>query len=287
MNAAVGSSFDRPRDLKRGRASEAEVDGSLGLRADGWPRGTYPRSAERAASSSEPALRGQSASYVTGADTTSTSSSATPARGIFAESGLALHSRANASPTTSAYEDLIAHDRPDFPSRPAGNSRGRGNMSVALATAADPERLAIATDALVRGFYANSNRLKVAAKRAAVQGLAAEVARVRPLPEELYPLTLATVRGTAASLKAAGFASGGAYLDELRLGHVEAGFAVHDALAREFRQCKLSVSRGLGPPNKAAELLDSKVDFDLDVDDGEPGDVAQSRRVDRCHGLLT
>ena len=83
------------------------------------------------------------------------------------------------------------------------------------------------------------------------------------------------MRDTAAALKAANFASACSYLDELRLAHVEADFGVSDPLAREFHQCKLSVTRGLGPPCKAAELKDEEVQFDVLPTAGDLDSVAR------------
>ena len=70
----------------------------------------------------------------------------------------------------------------------------------------------------------------------------------------VLPLSVLTVETVAAALKAAGLKSGTAYLAELRLLHVEAGWEIPSQLARGFDQARRSLDRGKGPPCKAAEF---------------------------------
>ena len=67
-----------------------------------------------------------------------------------------------------------------------------------------------------------------------------------------FPLTAATVRGVAAALLAAGYRSADDYLGELRRMQLEEGFDVPNSLMRVFDLCKAAVTRGLGPPARAA-----------------------------------
>ena len=154
----------------------------------------------------------------------------------------------------------LAQKRSDLPRAPPLGKRQRGSFAKAHATLRDPESRACARTALLHDFWSNSNRGVVAAKREAVEALAAEAAGCTR--EELYPLKKDIVLDTAAALKAAEFRSGPSYLTELRLGHVDAGYGVDEPLARLLKQCNLSLNRGIGPPQKAAELRDSEVRFE-------------------------
>eukprot|EP00972_Heterocapsa_arctica_P040245 5929841-Heterocapsa_arctica.AAC.1 len=70
----------------------------------------------------------------------------------------------------------------------------------------------------------------------------------------IYPLTAEVVVKVAAALKAAHLRSATQYLGELRLGHIEAFHEVPSWLARLMFKCRLSLNRGIGPPDKAPEV---------------------------------
>eukprot|EP00971_Amphidinium_carterae_P186308 3698169-Amphidinium_carterae.1 len=88
-------------------------------------------------------------------------------------------------------------------------------MAVAFAVASSGTRLASASEELRSTFVAKSTG-------SAVQSLARTIAGQGPI----YPLSEQVAIGVAASLKTAGFRSApmALYLDELRLGHIEAGW---------------------------------------------------------------
>ena len=65
---------------------------------------------------------------------------------------------------------------------------------------------------------------------------------------------LELVEEVAATLKEADYRGAEQYLGEFRLAHIEADEPLTPALGRMFAKCRRSVSRGLGPPKKAAEV---------------------------------
>ena len=82
-----------------------------------------------------------------------------------------------------------------------------------------------------------------------------ELAAVVAGGRALYPLTAETIEGTAAALKQAHFIAGHQYLSELRQGHIESGFDVPAWMTLLLVRCRKSLERGLGPPDRAPELL--------------------------------
>eukprot|EP00971_Amphidinium_carterae_P328433 6460311-Amphidinium_carterae.1 len=117
--------------------------------------------------------------------------------------------------------------------------------------AADSEQIHSARTLLEHDFLARSSAAAKISKRRSIE----ELAYMFVTPgTTLYPLDEETVLNTAAALKAAGFRAAWSYLDELRAGHVEAHFDVPLWLARILTNCRRSVLRGLGPPDRAAEL---------------------------------
>ena len=144
--------------------------------------------------------------------------------------------------------------RADFPLQPPAK-RARGSREMALAVAADERALAEARAALEKDFYANSSRAAVSAKRVLAGLLAARVAATRGVERGAgFPLSVDVVLDVAAALKAGSFASAPQILAELRLEHIERGYAFSATLARAFQSAKRSATRGLGPVEKAAEL---------------------------------
>eukprot|EP00971_Amphidinium_carterae_P276943 5496295-Amphidinium_carterae.1 len=133
-------------------------------------------------------------------------------------------------------------------------------MAVALAVASSDSRLASAREEL--RFAKSTVRAKFH-RRSAVESLAR---------------TIAVAIGVAASLKSAGFRFAPLYLDELRLGHIEAGWQAEDWLARVLTNCKRSLDRGLGPVHRAPELrLDDLVPGALQLERDRGGGIVCQR----------
>ena len=59
-------------------------------------------------------------------------------------------------------------------------------------------------------------------------------------------------------------------MGEFRLAHIEADEALTPALGRMLAKCRRSVSRGLGPPKKAAELQPAIILVDVEGDPRDP-----------------
>ena len=185
----------------------------------------------------------------------------------------------------AAVSGLVAasEGRRDFPEAPAAK-KARGSASAALAVADSLKDLDAARVVLERGFYANSSRASVSAKRWLITELAERARRTRATLAPAFPLTNQTVLDVSATLLAAGFSSGASYLAELRLEHVERGAGITDTLARVFAQCKRSLLRARGPIDKAAELRWESVDPDVLL--AVENQVAADTFVVACRFLL-
>eukprot|EP00972_Heterocapsa_arctica_P063757 9406589-Heterocapsa_arctica.AAC.1 len=66
----------------------------------------------------------------------------------------------------------------------------------------------------------------------------------------------------AAALDKGGFRSGFSYVLELKLRHVELNFPIPPALGRCIDKVKAALGRGVGPPDKAPEVLFLDFNFD-------------------------
>ena len=150
--------------------------------------------------------------------------------------------------TSTPVREDKAGTRADLPLKPKDQST-RGSAALALAILESKPRLEAAKAALRADYYANSSRATVNSKRTNVAKMATAATAGNP-----FPLEVGTVEAVAAALKAAGLKSGSAYLAELRLMHIEAGWEVSAQLARGFDLGRRGIDRGKGPPSKAAEL---------------------------------
>eukprot|EP00971_Amphidinium_carterae_P195796 3885256-Amphidinium_carterae.1 len=147
-------------------------------------------------------------------------------------------------------------------------------MALARQVANDPQLRQTAIQQLEEGFLARSSvRAKTTKRRQAE-----ELAGLFLSPgQSIYPLEPTVIVGTAAALKAAGFRAAWSYVEELKLGHIESRYDVPLWLERVLAQCKRSVNRGLGPPDRAPELpLAELPDFNPELvheAHGEPADA--------------
>jgi hypothetical protein len=141
--------------------------------------------------------------------------------------------------------------RQDLPLTPVpGNQQQRGQLPIAIAVLGDEGALEAAVASLRAGFYANSSREAVSAKRRVILDLAVRASKGAPV----FPLSEVTVVRIAAALHAAEYRSGPSYMAELRLMHIERGHAIQLWLQRLLFQIKNSLSRGIGPADKAPEV---------------------------------
>jgi hypothetical protein len=85
---------------------------------------------------------------------------------------------------------------------------------------------------------------------------------------EPFPLSAAKVALAAALLRKGGYRSATLYLAALKREHVAAGGKWSEELALEHRDCVRAVTRGLGPPLRAAP-------FDLEAVAGVDAEVLQ------------
>ena len=172
----------------------------------------------------------------------------------------------------------LPRTRADHPVAPHPDAkRQRGSLAGARAVLCDPSRKAAAVEALRADFTAASNGASKSNKRSTVEELAMLAAGSSP---SIYPLTEEIVEGVAAALKSSRFKSATTYLDELRLGHIEARHDIPLWLARLLLLCKRSVSRGIGPPDKAAELkFEHMVPGAASLQGPNPGDVSAPFRA--------
>eukprot|EP00971_Amphidinium_carterae_P352524 6492636-Amphidinium_carterae.1 len=131
----------------------------------------------------------------------------------------------------------------------------RGSMPVALEVASSEVRLTQATDELRAAFFAKCTERARNNRRFGVESLAHAVAN----SGAIYPLIEQLVFGGATSLRGAGFRSAAPYLDELRVGHIEAECRVEAWLVRVLTNCKRSLVRGLGPVNRVHRALELRL----------------------------
>ena len=128
--------------------------------------------------------------------------------------------------------------------------RCRGSMSKAMEVAKSASGLASARRALTKDFWAASTVRVKRSRRVEVLRLALAVADGEPI----FPLRQSVVEGVAAALKAGGMTSANLYLQELKLGHIEAGYDLEAWLARTFTLCGKSLTRNRGPVKRAPEV---------------------------------
>ena len=132
--------------------------------------------------------------------------------------------------------------------RPAREEGGK--LAKAEAIALSAARSQLGRDLVQKGFYADSSRKSRNAIRSTTyQLLHLAFPLVAPLP-----MTSEKVETLAAVLKGAGYRSGGSYLAEYKLLHLEHGFEVGGPLNRKLAQCKRACTRGVGPAKKALEV---------------------------------
>jgi len=148
--------------------------------------------------------------------------------------------------------------RAGLPKLPVGRKRGSKTRALAIFDDEQEERRALWE--LQSGFHAPSGAPSLNSKRATVEELAVRAMR---LPADttaaearllIYPLTTHLVQQVAAALKRGDYRGAEQYLGELRIAHIESGAEVSAVLARTFDNCRRSVNRGLGPPQRAGEL---------------------------------
>ena len=122
-------------------------------------------------------------------------------------------------------------------------------------------------------FFAASGAGSLTSKRKTVETLLRAAYRVPPeTPSaDLYPLSIAIVEKVSGALKHGDYQAADQYVGELRIAHIESGAEIPAPLARMFAKCRRSVTRGLGPPQRAEELPleDTLVDIADEVDDPE------------------
>ena len=137
--------------------------------------------------------------------------------------------------------------------------RTRGSMEEALRVASDPLLLNKAKTTLQQGFYATRSWDTLLSHQRGIMEIAdaAGITLTTPLSED----AAITV---AASLQAAGYRSGSAFMGALRVMQLEAKDTITPCMTRLYKKIDDSLQRGLGPPDKAPELLVSL----LVTDDG-------------------
>jgi hypothetical protein len=150
--------------------------------------------------------------------------------------------------------------RPDVPRLKA---RRLGVRAAVLQIARSRTTLSAAIVNLNEDMFAATTRKTKVAKLA----LAEEVGRAAGFGD-LYPLSVGKVEAVAAAFKGAGYRSAIGYLRELKLRHAEMDFAIGPALARYFQKLERGLSRGLGPPERAPEMVwgEVKIDEPLDLE---------------------
>jgi len=134
--------------------------------------------------------------------------------------------------------------------------RGRGAKKKALSILRNPAKKQRALAELRRDFHAASGAASLTSQRRTVEGLIKEALH---LPKDtdsdlLYPVTVIVVSEVAAALKAGGYRAADQYLGEMRIAHIESGAEIPLVLTRTFSKCRRSITRGIGPPHRAAEL---------------------------------
>ena len=148
-------------------------------------------------------------------------------------------------------------NREEQPARKARHKRGdgppqvnrsTGSMCKAVDIAADPVALEVARDLFDDLVYATTTAASKVT-RAQLWGLLADKMGVDALP-----LTPDKVMSFGAVLRKAGCRSGGAYISEARQQHIRAGYAITGDLEQAIVDAKRGITRGIGPPSKAAEV---------------------------------
>ncbi|CAE7379899.1 unnamed protein product, partial [Symbiodinium pilosum] len=131
-----------------------------------------------------------------------------------------------------------------------GGERKAGSFNAALEIAKNEALLTDAVDLLKKDFWSDPSREAQLSKRKLVMELAQAVGGEWWTP----PLNEKVVLGVAAALKAARLRTASALISELKLWHVEQGHSVSDSLNRLLGLAKKSVSRNLGPTERALEV---------------------------------
>ena len=127
-------------------------------------------------------------------------------------------------------------------------NRSTGSLCKALDIAADPVALEVARDLFDDLVYAPTTAASKVT-RAQLWGMLADKMGVDALP-----LTPDKVMSFGAVLREARYRSGGAYISEAKQQHIRAGYASTGDLEQAIVDAKRGISRGIGPPSKAAEV---------------------------------
>ena len=145
----------------------------------------------------------------------------------------------------------MSRRRPSAPMTPTSSRAARrGSVAAALDVAMDETHMSTAREHLRDGMLAPGTlRTKNSLRKTW-----ATLCQVRNLP--VLPLTTASMVEISSILKLAAFRSGPAYLNEMRTAHIRGGFAWSDVLDQTMKDCKRSLTRGIGPPSRAELRLE-------------------------------
>lgn len=142
--------------------------------------------------------------------------------------------------------DRRRHLAPPTPSQ--SNKRMKGSLAAALQFTQSAEMKEKAQNEYMDAIYAQQTVSSKTAIRQTWSRLS------QSLGYEPVPITAAQVREVSAALKAAGYRSAMAYINEAFQWHKRKGYPVSDVLHMAMRDAKRAVTRAIGPPRRAPEV---------------------------------
>ena len=183
----------------------------------------------------------------------------TATEAVRATSGQAGPSPTHAKQQKRESMGAVGDDRADFPIL---QPKTRGCLSSAIAIASDPSKLAVAKADLTNRFYAANSWKTVQSHDNSVAAIATAAGIDIRKPNQVNANSILTV---AAALHAAGYRSAQAYMGSLKRLQAENDEKQGPAVSRLYKKIDDALTRGIGPPDKAPEILigDMKRDTEL------------------------
>ena len=143
---------------------------------------------------------------------------------------------------------------------PPINPSTRGDQTVALSVASDPELLEKAMQDCDADMYSvnDTSHYYVKTWRDRHEAVKWDVMNLAP-HREVLPLDAVNIKVIGSSLKAGGYRGAQKYMSAIKQLRVSQGFAWSDLLELSARRFNMSTSRGIGPARQSEPLPLNKV----------------------------